>query len=83
MASVVHKFMQIMAGDEGRRALLGADEIDGEESQDPGERRPWENFPDGDRNRPANGSVDRAAHVLPLEVRSLAQACRRGLGRRA
>jgi len=40
VSAIVQKFMQIMAGDERRRALFGANEIDDKESHNTGECGP-------------------------------------------
>jgi hypothetical protein len=74
VSAIVQKFMQIMAGDERRRALFGANEIDDKESQNTGECGPKENLAGGDWNRPGCRSMDKAAHVLPHWDRSLALA---------
>src|SRR5215472_14033143 len=52
MTPVVHKFMHKIAGDESKRALLGADEIDRNQRQNAGEEEPGDNFPEGYWNRP-------------------------------
>jgi hypothetical protein len=65
MAPVMHEFMQVMTGDERRRALFGADKIDEKESNDTGEGRPRENLTDGNWNLPGRRSMDEAAHGLP------------------
>jgi hypothetical protein len=71
MAPVMHIFMDVMAGDQRRRALLGAKKIDQEEREKSGECQPWENFADGNWNRPGCRSMDKAVHVLPYRVSRL------------
>ena len=64
----MHIFMDVMARNQRRRALLGADEIDQEERENSGECQPRENFADGNWNRPGCGGMDKAVHVLPYKV---------------
>ena len=61
----MHKFMDVMPGDQRRRALLGPDEIEHEECENSGERCPRKNFADRDGNRPGCRGMDNAVHVLP------------------
>jgi hypothetical protein len=64
----MYKFMDVMAGDQRRRALLGPDEIDQEERKNSAECGPRENVADRDWNRPGCRSMDKAVHVLPYRV---------------
>src|SRR5580693_7650401 len=68
MAPVMHILMDVMSGNQRRRALLGADEIDQEERENSGECGPTENLADRDWNRPGCRSMDKAVHVLPYRV---------------
>src|ERR1700730_4043735 len=77
MAPVMHIFMDVMAGDERRRALLGADEVDHEEQENSGECGPRENLADRDCNRPDCWSMDKAVHVLPSRVSPYVRPLRR------
>jgi len=80
----MHIFMDVMAGDQRRRALLGAKKIDREEREKSGECQPWENFADGNWNRPGCRSMDKAVHVLPYKVSRLRPPLarvRRGCGK--
>ena len=74
----MHIFMDIMAGDQRRRALLGADEIDQEERENSGECGPRENLADRDWNRPGCRSMDKAVHVLPYRVSHLREPLGKG-----
>lgn len=65
MAPIMHKFMHKIAGDESKRALLGADEIDRNQRQNAGEEEPGDNFPEGYWNRPCCWRLCEALHVLP------------------
>ncbi len=65
MTPVVHKFMHKITGDEGKRALLGADEIDRNQRQNAGEEEPGDNFPEGYWNGPCCRRLCEALHVLP------------------
>ncbi len=67
----MHKFMDVMAGDQRRRALFGPDEIDQEERENSGECGPRENLAEWDWNRPDCRSMDKAVHVLPYKVSRL------------
>ena len=40
----MHKLMQVMAGEQRRRALLGPDEVEGKERQDTAKGCPWQNL---------------------------------------
>jgi len=67
----MHIFMNVMAGDQSRCALLGADEIDQEERESSGKCQPRENLAEWDWNRPSCRSMDKAVHVLPYRVSHL------------
>ena len=67
----MHRFMDIMAGNQRRRALLGSDEIDQEERKNSSECGPRENLAEWDWNRPGCRSMDKASHVLPYRVSHL------------
>jgi quercetin dioxygenase-like cupin family protein len=65
MTPVMHKFMDVMAGNQRRRALLGAYKIDEQERENSGEYGPRQNLAEWDWNRPGCRSLDKVAHVLP------------------
>jgi hypothetical protein len=65
MTPVMHKFMDVTAGNQRRRALLGAYKIDEQERENSGEYGPRQNLAEWDWNRPGCRSLDKVAHVLP------------------
>src|SRR5215469_9300095 len=48
--SVVDEFVDVHAGEDRRRALLGADEIERHQANQPSKDRPRQDFPQRDRN---------------------------------
>ena len=74
VATVVDEFVNAHAGEQRRRALFGADEVNGDQQQQPAENGPGQKF--ADRNRPDVGCCDGdAGHVrLPGMLRPVAVA---------
>jgi hypothetical protein len=69
MASIVHKFVHVHAADEGSRAFLGADEVDRQQQQEPGEYRPREQFANWNGGGRESRREYRPCHVNLLGLR--------------
>ncbi|EEF27547.1 conserved hypothetical protein [Ricinus communis] len=62
MPSVVHELMHVHSLENGRRALLRADEVDRQQQQQPDESRPRQHFAQGQRLSNGNWVDDGLVH---------------------
>lgn len=81
MTPIVHEFMHIGTGNEGGRAFLRADEIDGEQKEKASEDDPRQGLPNRNRGRMSGGPQGKIGHgALPGFRVPMGEYGRWGLG---
>jgi putrescine transport system substrate-binding protein len=65
MAPIMDKFMDEIAGNESKGALLGGDEINRYDCENAEKNKPGKYFAKGNRNRPGRRNKNVAAHIRP------------------
>jgi hypothetical protein len=65
MAPVMDKFMDKIAGNESKGALLGSNEINRYDCENAEKSKPGKYFAKGYRNRPSRRNKNVAAHIRP------------------
>ena len=75
MTAVVHELVHIHAVEDRSGALFGADEIDAEQQQEPGEHDPWKGFAKRDRGEAGGRREMRGRVHAAIILREFASPC--------